>query len=138
LIAFIGTIIWSSTAVIIRFLTSQRQMPPIVLAFWRDLIVCLIFCLVLAIFQRKLLRLPRKHAGFMLFYGLLLAVFNTTWTLSVYYNGAAVSTVLVGIRNVAQAEMNCGVSDLPPMSDELEIALRKHNWRRAFWYEGMQ
>ena len=94
LIAFIGTIIWSSTAVIIRFLTSQRQMPPIVLAFWRDLIVCLIFCLALAIFQRKMLRLPRKHAVFMLFYGLLLAVFNTTWTLSVYYNGAAVSTVL--------------------------------------------
>ena len=50
---------------------------------------------------------------------------------------AAVSTVLVGIRNVEQAEMNCGVSDQPPMTDELEIALRKHNWRRAFWYEGM-
>jgi aryl-alcohol dehydrogenase-like predicted oxidoreductase len=49
----------------------------------------------------------------------------------------AVSTVLVGIRNVAQAEMNCGVSGQPPMSDELELALRKHNWRRAFWYEGL-
>jgi aryl-alcohol dehydrogenase-like predicted oxidoreductase len=50
---------------------------------------------------------------------------------------AAVSTVLVGIRNVSQAEMNCGVSDQPPMSDELVLALREHNWRRAFWYEGM-
>jgi aryl-alcohol dehydrogenase-like predicted oxidoreductase len=50
---------------------------------------------------------------------------------------AAVSTVLVGIRNVAQAEMNIGVSDQPPLSDELEVALRQHNWRRAFWYEGM-
>lgn len=50
---------------------------------------------------------------------------------------AAVSTVLVGIRNVQQAEMNCAISDLPPMSDELERDLRKHNWRRAFWYEGM-
>ena len=49
----------------------------------------------------------------------------------------AVSTVLVGIRNVEQAEMNCDVSDQPPMTDELEFALRKHNWRRAFWYEGM-
>ncbi len=94
IIAFIGTIIWSSTAVIIRFLTSQRQMPPIVLAFWRDFIVCLVFCLVLAVFRRDLLRLPRVHLRFMLLYGLLLAVFNTTWTLSVYYNGAAVSTVL--------------------------------------------
>ena len=26
----------------------------------------------------------------------------------------AVSTVIPGIRNVAQAEANCGVSDLPP------------------------
>jgi aryl-alcohol dehydrogenase-like predicted oxidoreductase len=50
---------------------------------------------------------------------------------------AAVSTVLVGIRNVEQAEMNIGVSDQPPMSDELESALHKHNWRRAFWYEGI-
>jgi drug/metabolite transporter (DMT)-like permease len=94
IIAFIGTIIWSSTAVIIRFLTSERQMPPIVLAFWRDLIVCLVFCLVLTFSRRDLLRLPRKHYGYMLLYGLLLAVFNTTWTLSVFYNGAAVSTVL--------------------------------------------
>jgi hypothetical protein len=45
--------------------------------------------------------------------------------------------VLVGIRNIEQADMNCDVSDQSPMSDELEIALRKHNWRRAFWYEGM-
>jgi aryl-alcohol dehydrogenase-like predicted oxidoreductase len=49
----------------------------------------------------------------------------------------AVSTVLVGIRNVAQAEMNCGVGGQPPMSDDLELALRKHNWRRSFWYEGL-
>jgi len=49
----------------------------------------------------------------------------------------AVSTVLVGIRNVEQAKMNCGVSDQPAMTDELELDLRKHNWRRAFWYEGM-
>jgi aryl-alcohol dehydrogenase-like predicted oxidoreductase len=49
---------------------------------------------------------------------------------------SAVSTVIPGIRNVLQAEMNCGVSDLPPMSDALEIKLRDHNWRRAFWYSG--
>jgi drug/metabolite transporter (DMT)-like permease len=94
IIAFIGTIIWSSTAVIIRFLTSQRQMPPIVLAFWRDLMVCVIISIVLLVFRRELLRLPRIHIRFMVLYGLLLAVFNTTWTLSVYFNGAAVSTVL--------------------------------------------
>lgn len=48
----------------------------------------------------------------------------------------AVSTVIPGIRNVRQAEMNCAVSDEPPMSDELERQLRTHNWLRAFWYLG--
>ena len=49
---------------------------------------------------------------------------------------AAVSTVIPGIRNVGQAEINCGVSDQPPMSDELERKLRKHYWRRGVWYAG--
>jgi len=49
---------------------------------------------------------------------------------------AAVSTIIPGIRNVRQAEMNCGVSDQPPISDELEEDLRQHNWRRAFWHLG--
>jgi len=37
---------------------------------------------------------------------------------------------------VAQAEANCGVSDLPPMPEELVRRLRKHAWLRAFWYGG--
>ena len=48
----------------------------------------------------------------------------------------AVSTVIPGIRNVTQAEANVGVSDLPEMPQELLHKLRRHNWRRAFWYEG--
>ena len=48
----------------------------------------------------------------------------------------AVSTVIPGIRNVAQAEANCAVSDLPNMPTELVKKLRRHNWRRAFWYGG--
>jgi aryl-alcohol dehydrogenase-like predicted oxidoreductase len=48
----------------------------------------------------------------------------------------AVSTVIPGIRNVAQAEANCGASDLPPMGAELLRKLHRHNWRRAFWYAG--
>lgn len=48
----------------------------------------------------------------------------------------AVSTVIPGMRSVAQAEANCGVSDLPDMSKELQLKLRKHRWNRAFWYAG--
>jgi len=47
-----------------------------------------------------------------------------------------VSTVIPGIRNVRQAEMNVGASDLPPMSDELEQRLHAHNWLRGVWYAG--
>lgn len=48
----------------------------------------------------------------------------------------AVSTVIPGIRNVAQAEANCGVSDLPAMPAPLVERLRRHNWRRGVWYGG--
>ena len=48
----------------------------------------------------------------------------------------AVSTVIPGMRNVAQAEANCAVSDLPDLPAPLLIRLRRHNWLRAFWHEG--
>ncbi len=46
----------------------------------------------------------------------------------------AISTMLVGMRNVAQAEMNLAVSELPELPDALLAKLRKHNWRRGVWY----
>lgn len=48
----------------------------------------------------------------------------------------AVCTVIPGMRNAAQAEANCAVSDLPDMSEELVTKLRRHNWRRGVWYGG--
>jgi aryl-alcohol dehydrogenase-like predicted oxidoreductase len=48
----------------------------------------------------------------------------------------AVSTVIPGMRNAAQAEANCGVTDLPAMPQPLVEKLRRHNWRRGVWYAG--
>jgi aryl-alcohol dehydrogenase-like predicted oxidoreductase len=48
----------------------------------------------------------------------------------------AVSTVIPGIRNIEQAEQNTAVSDLPPLSEDTLYNLRKHEWRRYFWYSG--
>jgi len=48
----------------------------------------------------------------------------------------AVSLVIPGMRNERQAELNTSISDLPDMSDEFQRKLRRHNWRRAFWYGG--
>jgi aryl-alcohol dehydrogenase-like predicted oxidoreductase len=48
----------------------------------------------------------------------------------------AVSTVIPGIRNTAQAEANCTASDLPDLAPDLMEKLRRHNWRRGLWYGG--
>jgi aryl-alcohol dehydrogenase-like predicted oxidoreductase len=48
----------------------------------------------------------------------------------------AVSVVIPGIRTIAQAEANCGVSDLPAMPPALLTKLHAHNWRRGIWYGG--
>lgn len=48
----------------------------------------------------------------------------------------AVSTVIPGMRNLRQVEMNCAVSDQPPMADGIEQRLRSHGWRRSNWYQG--
>lgn len=40
------------------------------------------------------------------------------------------------MRSERQARLNCGVSDQPPLSDALKVALRAHAWQRGNWYGG--
>jgi aryl-alcohol dehydrogenase-like predicted oxidoreductase len=47
-----------------------------------------------------------------------------------------VSTVIPGIRNIHQAEINTAASDLPVLSEEIILVLRKHAWLRSNWYHG--
>lgn len=93
-ICLAGTIIWSTTGVLIRYLTQHYHMPPLLLAFWRDVLVSAALALSFALVKPELLRLERRHLPFVAFYGLILSLFNSLWTISVAYNGAAVSTVL--------------------------------------------
>ena len=85
----------STTAVFIRYLTETYAMPPLVLAFWRDVFVVVALVPVLAVARPELLRVPRRHLGYLVGYGLLLSVYNAMWTFSVAMNGAAVATVLI-------------------------------------------
>lgn len=48
----------------------------------------------------------------------------------------AVSTVIPGIRTLAQADANIAASDAGPLDERLFAALKEHNWRRGFWYGG--
>lgn len=93
-IAVASTLFLSTTAIFIRYLTVNFNMPALVLAFWRDFFVVLSLLPVLAIKAPHLLHVDRAHPRFLMIYGLVLAVFNSFWTISVALNGAAVATVL--------------------------------------------
>ena len=93
-IALTATAIWSTTAIFIGYLTTRFKIPPLVLAFWRDLFVAMMLFAVIGVVARPLLRMDRQHHKFFLLFGFILAVFNSLWTVSVALNGAALSTVL--------------------------------------------
>jgi drug/metabolite transporter (DMT)-like permease len=92
--AFISAIILSTTGIFIRYLTQTYHLPALVLAFWREIIVALGLMMALGLLKPGLLRADRRHLGYLVLYGLVLAFFNSLWTLSVSLNGAAVATVL--------------------------------------------
>lgn len=94
LIAIIGITFWSTTGVFIAYLVTNYKMPPLLLALWRNVLVCVALAPVLFLVRRSLLVIPNSQIGFYVLYGFLLAVFNSIWTLSVQANGAAVATVL--------------------------------------------
>jgi drug/metabolite transporter (DMT)-like permease len=93
-VAFLSAVILSTTAILIRMLTQNYQLPALVLAFWREVIVALTMLVALSLLKPALLRVKRGHLRFLVLYGLALAIFNSLWTLSVSLNGASVSTVL--------------------------------------------
>jgi drug/metabolite transporter (DMT)-like permease len=94
LICLIATVFWSTTGVLIRYLTETFNLPSLVLAFWRDLFVALALAVMLGLFLPARLPAGHRNIRFFLLYGFILAVFNSLWTVSVALNGAAVATVL--------------------------------------------
>jgi drug/metabolite transporter (DMT)-like permease len=94
-VAVIAAVILSTTALFIRYLTQNWHIPPLVLAFWRDLFVVVALFLILIVGFRRLIRISRVQLGYLCAYGLILSLFNVTWTFSVARNGAAIATVLV-------------------------------------------
>jgi len=93
-IALISAAFLSTTAPFIRHLTQTYQIPPLVLATWRNFFVLLVLLPILAWLRPRLLPVSRRDLLYLVGYGLLMAAFNSLWTTSVALNGAAVSTVL--------------------------------------------
>ena len=93
--ALAGAVFLSTTSIFIRHLVTEFDMPPLVLAFWRNVFVVSTLVPFMLLFNRKLLRVERAHIPFLAAFGLMLAGFNGFWAISVAQNGAAVATVMV-------------------------------------------
>lgn len=94
MIGLAATLALSFTGILISHLSRAYALPSLVLAFWRDCFVVLGLAAAFAIFSPGRFHLGAGLPRFFLLYGLSLALFNTMWTFSVEYNGAAVATVL--------------------------------------------
>lgn len=93
-IAIISAMLLAFTAIIIRALTEYYHLPTFVLAFWRAALVALVLLPLLLLFKPQWAHLRLEQVPFYAGYGLLLALFNSLWTLSVALNGASVATIL--------------------------------------------
>ena len=95
MVAAIAALFLSTTSIFIRHLTMTYSMPALVLALWRDVFLVVTLVPVFALVKPGLFRIGARNLPYMAVYGLVLALFNSLWTLSVSLNGAAVATVLV-------------------------------------------
>jgi DME family drug/metabolite transporter len=94
LIGLAATIALSFTGILISYLSRVYHLPSLVLAFWRDCFVVLGLAAAFVALSPGRFRLARGQTRFFILYGISLALFNSMWTFSVEYNGAAVATVL--------------------------------------------
>ncbi len=93
--AFSAVLLWSFSGILISYLSKVYAVPSLVIAFWSVLFVALGMSFGLGVFHRKLFQIDKSQVKFMILYGFTFAVFHSTWTLSVQYNGAAVATFMV-------------------------------------------
>ncbi len=94
LIGLTATLLLSFTGILISYLDRAYHLPSLVLAFWRDCFVVLGLVVAFILFSRSRFKLDRSLWSFFLLYGLSLSLFNSMWTFSVQFNGAAIATVL--------------------------------------------
>ena len=94
LIGISATTLWSFTGILISYLGRTYALPSLVLAVWRDLFVSFGLVVAFIFITPARFRIGRQHLPFMILFGLVLAFFNSMWTFSVQFNGAAVATVL--------------------------------------------
>jgi drug/metabolite transporter (DMT)-like permease len=93
-IALLSALVFSTTGIFIRYLTSVHGLPALVLAAWRSVLVAAVLLAALAALGPRRLRLGRGDLRAVVLQGLVLGGFNIVWTLSVARCGASVATAL--------------------------------------------
>ena len=95
MIAMLSALILSTTGIFIAYLSREFSLPPLVLSFWRELLVSLVLLIYLLFRNPRVIDPRKKKFSLLIPYGVILAVFNALWTFSVALNGAALGTFLV-------------------------------------------
>jgi hypothetical protein len=122
LICFSATVLWSLTGIFIRYLTEEYQIPPLVLAFWRDLIVALTLAVALFILSPKHLQFSASTSSLYLlmvsscrFQFLVDGVGRPEW--------GAVSTVLATARQPLRLSWDGGCSRKAWVGEDAAVVL---------------
>ncbi len=95
-----SVLVLSTTGIIISHLSVAYEIPPLVLAFWRNLFLVMFLGGLLELFYPYLTQVRKRDFIYLGWYGLLLSFFNILWTVSVGINGAGVATVLVCLSGI--------------------------------------
>lgn len=95
-----SVLVLSTTGIFISHLSVAYEMPPLILAFWRNLFLVMFLGILLELFYPYLNQVKKRDFIYLSWYGLLLSFFNILWTVSVGLNGASVATVLVCLSAV--------------------------------------
>ncbi len=93
--ALVSAVFLSTTAIFIRHLVVNFDMPPLILASWRCIIVVSTLLPLMFLASPRLLRVGPAHLPFLVLFGFAMACLNGLWAISVARNGAAVATVMI-------------------------------------------
>ena len=93
--AVTAAILFALTPLFIKILNTTFGLPALMITFWRNILGIALLLPAFLIFKPALLKLEKKHFGFIALYGLVFTLLNTIWTFSIQYNSASVATVLI-------------------------------------------
>lgn len=98
-LVLISTMLMSTTAIFIKILLVDYNMPPLTVAFFRVVIVTSAMALGLFFLKHAWFKIQRQHLMYLILMGVLgVGMHQLLWVNSVRLNGAGVATVLVYIQ----------------------------------------